>query len=165
MIQVSDRKFWHRRAALPALMGLLLLGLLSATLVLWLRATPGTDNAPVVLARQEALNFFTLDYQHPEQSFDKVLSLAADPFRAQYIAQRDALKNGLLAAKITMTAQVAENGTALEYRNSGDARVIVAVDTATAAPDGRRQTNRYRVRVRLVRGSNGWLVADLTQVG
>jgi hypothetical protein len=40
----------------------------------------------------------------------------------------------------------------------------LAFDVSTAIADGRTETNRYRVRVRLARTANGWLVADLTQV-
>jgi len=166
LLQRQRQRQWQRqrRWLLPATLGLLIVALLGTSWWLWRRSTAATDDAPMAVARVEAQNFFTLNYQHPDADLDRVLSLAADPFKAQYGAQRDAVAKGLVDKKLTLTAQVPENGTALEYRSGDSAQVLVAVDTTTTA-DGRSETNRYRVRVRLARGANGWLVADLTQVG
>jgi Mce-associated membrane protein len=150
---------------LPALLGVLIVALLGTSLWLWRRSTPASDDAPAAIARVEAQNFFTLNYLHPDADLDRVVSLATDPFKAQYSAQRDAVAKGLVEKKLTLTARVPDNGTALEYRNGDSAQVLVAVDATTATADGHSETNRYRVRVRLARTAAGWLVADLTQVG
>ena len=149
----------------PAVLGGLIVALLATSLWLWRRSTPATDDAPLAVARAEAQNFFTLSYQHPDADLDRVLSLATDPFKAQYGGQREAVAKGLVDKLLTLTAQVPDNGTALEYRNGDSAQVLVAVDATTATADGRTETNRYRVRVRLAKAASGWLVADLTQVG
>jgi Mce-associated membrane protein len=150
---------------LPAVLGVLIVALLGTSLWLWRRSTPAGDDAPAAVARAAAQNFFTLSYLHPDADLDRVLSLATDPFKTRYSAQRDAVAKGLVEKKLTLTAQVPDNGTALEYRNGDSAQVLVAVDATTATAAGNRETNRYRVRVRLARSVAGWLVADLTQVG
>jgi Mce-associated membrane protein len=155
----------RRHLLVPALLGVLIVALLGASLWLWRRSTPASDDAPVAVASAAAQDFFTLSYQHPDADLDRVLSLATDPFKARYGAQRDAVATGLVDKRVTLTAQVPANGTALEYRNGDSAQVLVAVNATTATADGRTETNRYRVRVRLARTASGWLVADLTQVG
>jgi len=155
----------RRRWLLPVMLGGLIVALLSTSLWLWHRSTPANDDAPVTVAKLAAQDFFTLNYLHPDADLDRVLSRTADPFKAQYSAQRDAVKQGLVDKKLTLTAKVPENGTALEYRSGDNAQVLVAVDATTATGDGHSETNRYRVRVRLACEANGWLVTDLTQVG
>jgi len=155
----------QRSWLLPAMLGVLIIALVGTSLWLWRRSAPAIDDAPVALARVEAQNFFTLSYRHPSADLDRVLSLASDPFKAQYSARRDAVARGLVGKKLTLTAHVPEHGTALEYRNGDRAQVLVAVDATTATPDGHRETNHYRVRVRLAKTATGWLVTDLTQVG
>jgi cytoskeletal protein RodZ len=149
----------------PSLLGVLIVALLGTSLWLWRRSTQASDDAPAAVARVEAQNFFTLNYLHPDADLDRVLSLATDPFKAQYSAQRAAVAKGLVEKRLTLTARVPDNGTALEYRNGDTAQVLVAVDATTATAAGQSGTNRYRVRVRLARTAAGWLVADLTQVG
>lgn len=154
-----------RAVLLPALLGVLLVGLVATSLWLWRRTVPPSDDAPVAVARQAAQNFFTLSFQHPDEDLDRVLRFATDPFKSQYAARREEIKRALVDKKLTLTARIPENGSALEYRHGNEARVLVAVDGKTVTVDGRSETNRYRVRVRLVHLPSGWLVSDLTQVG
>lgn len=150
---------------LPVLLGLVVVGLLATSLWMWRRAVPVHSDGAIAVARLEAENFFTLSYQRADQDVERVLGLATEPFRSEYAAQRDAVKSSLVDKRLTLAAEIPEAGAALEYQHASNAQVIVAVNATTTTADGRSETNRYRMRVHLVRANGGWLVSNLTQVG
>jgi Mce-associated membrane protein len=148
------------RARLPLLLVVVLVALLAASLVLWLGQRRSLDQGAAVAARQEALNFFGLDYRHADQDLDAVLSLATGDFKSEYAAKRDQLAKSLADKKVVMTAEVPSDGTALEFETDSAATVLVAVDVTTNAV-----TNRYRARIDLTKVDGTWLVSGVDQVG
>lgn len=153
-----------RRWLLPAGLGVILTVLLGTSAWLYW-GDPGVDESPVAVARQEAANFFTLDYSHADADLARVLDLAADPFKQQYAAQQAAVKGGLVDKKLTMSAAIPDNGTAIEYEHGDNAQVLVAVNATTRDVSGASQVNRYRVRVQLARSGGQWRVSQFNQVG
>lgn len=150
---------------LPTGLALVLAGLLAASGVLWMHDRERLNDAPVAVARQEALNFFSLDYRNAEADIDRVLSLATDPFRTEYAESRGNLTKSLRAKRLVVTATVPENGTALEYRSEDHAQVLVAVDTRTTVNGKRPDEQQYRARIELDEVDGTWLVSGVYQVG
>lgn len=157
-----------RHLLVPATLVVVLLALLATSAVLWLRRPGGVDQGALVAARQEAVNFFSLDYRHPDQDIDRVLAQATGSFKKQYAAKRSSLRQQIVARKVVLTATVPAEGAALEYLAGDRARVLVAVDVTTKvggkAGTGSEQT-RYRTRVGLHRVGDTWLINAVNQVG
>lgn len=170
-VQVGDgsrgRRFgWLRRPwVIPVTLAVVLVALLVTSAVIWLRGRETVDQGAVAVARQEAQNFFSLDYHHPDADLDRVLSLAADPFKKQYSDQRAAVKNSLVDKKLVVTATVPDDGAAVEYQHGDTAQVLVAVDAKTATDSGGTDDNRYRARINLAKTNGTWLVTGVNQVG
>lgn len=137
-----------------------LMALLAASAVLWFGQRSSLDEGATATARQETLNFFGLDYLHADKDLDAVIALATGSFKSEFAAQRDVLKASLVAKKVEMTADLPENGTAVEFESDSEAQVLVAVDVTTNGV-----TNRYRARVELDKVDGEWLVSGMEQVG
>lgn len=148
------------RRLVPMLLVAALVALLATSLVLWLGERRSLDDGAAVVARQEAMNFFSLDYRNAYEDLDAVLALATGDFKAEYAAQRDKLAESLAAQKVVMTAEVPENGTAIEFQADLRAAVLVAVDVTSGSA-----TSRYRARLHLTKVDNRWLVSGIDQVG
>lgn len=153
------------RWLLPALLSVVLTALLVASLLLWLNQRETLDEAPVTVARQEAQNFFSLDYRHADADIDRVLAVATDPFKKQYSDQRDTIKKSLTDKKLTVSATVPDNGAAIEYLKDDRAQVLVAVNAKTTAGSAGTDDNRYRARIQLTKVNGDWLVSGVNQVG
>jgi len=157
-----------RQLLIPATLVVVLVALLATSAVLWLRRPSGVDQAPLVAAQQEAVNFFSLDYRHAEQDIDRVLAQATGSFKKQYADKRSSLGQQLVAGKVTMTATVPDGGAALEYLHGDRARVLVAVDVTTkVGAKGAKgsEQSRYRTRVGLSKVGDTWLINAVNQVG
>jgi hypothetical protein len=148
----------------PAVLAAALVALLAASTWLWWDRRSEADPAAEVIARRQAINFFSLDYRHIDADLDRVLALSTGEFRKQYADQRDRVRQGVAKQKLVVTAEVPESGTALEYQHDDAAQVLVAVDATTS---GRtvKETNRYRVRLGLRKVDGQWLVSQINQVG
>jgi Mce-associated membrane protein len=157
------RRRWHR--VVPVMLSVVLVGLLAASGWLWWSGRQVLDDAPVAVARQEAQNFFSLSYHQAPADTARVLDLATGAFKQQYTAQQTSVQQGLISKALTLTAQVPDNGTAIEYEHGDSAQVLVAVNATTTTTDGKNQVNRYRVRVDLTREQDRWLVSAFNQVG
>ena len=120
-------------------------------------------------ARQEAVNFTTLDYRHLDRDLGRVLDGAGGSFKQQFQQQSDQLRQLVTANKAVSVGQVLDAG--LVSLDGDSARVLVVADsrvTNTGAPDG--QLRRYRMQLDLVRSADGptrgrWLTSDLQFVG
>src|SRR5579862_5555815 len=73
------------------------------------------DPGMLVAARQEATNFFSLDYRHASADVDKVLALATGTFKSQYAARRTEVVTGVTSKQLIVTAAIPQNGAAVEY--------------------------------------------------
>lgn len=120
-------------------------------------------------ARQEAVDFTTLDYRQLDRDLGRVLDGAGGSFKTQFQQQSEQLRQLVTANKAVSVGQVLDAG--LVSLDGDSARVLVVADsrvTNTGAPDG--QLRRYRMQLDLVRSTDGatrgrWLTSDLQFVG
>lgn len=141
-------------------LGAVLIALLITSAVLLLHAGPSTDPGMVVAAREEATNFFSLDYNRANADIDRVLALATGSFKTEYASKRDAILAGVAQKKLVVTSVIPQNGAAVEFVQGDRGQVLVAVDVTTGG-----SVQRYRTRVLLTRVDGHWLVSGLDQVG
>jgi hypothetical protein len=121
-------------------------------------------SAAAIAARTEAINFFTLDPTNIDQQISTILKLSTAPFTAQYQAKAAQVKKGVVDGKLTSSATVADDSTAVEYNTAATVVVIVAVDTTTKTTSGTTQTDRYRMRLTAKNVNGTWLVSSIEQV-
>lgn len=153
---------------IPAALAAPLAGLLATSAWLWWSGSGESEIDPsaTAVARQQVVNFFSLDHRHIDDDVDRVLALATGKFKQQYAKQRDRVEQGVGKQKLVVTAKVPDNGAALEYQHGDRARVLVAVDaTTTGEAKTKPKTNRYRVRLALLRVDGRWLVSEINQAG
>jgi Mce-associated membrane protein len=115
-------------------------------------------------ARQETVNFTTLDYRHLDRGLGRVLRGSTGDFREQFRAGTDNLTSLVTANKAVAKGDVLDAG--LVSSDSDSAVVLVVADstvTNTANPKGEQR--HYRLQLSLVRQKGHWLVSDLTFVG
>lgn len=115
-------------------------------------------------ARQQAVNFTTLDYRHLDRDLARVLTGSTGDFRKQFQAGVKDLTTLFTANKVVSTGEVLEAG--LVSSDSDSARVLVVADSTvvnTASPKGDKRHSR--IQLDLVRHGDRWLVSDLTFVG
>ncbi len=115
-------------------------------------------------ARQETVNFTTLDYRHLDRDLGRVLRGSTGDFRKQFQAGTKNLTQLVTANKAVAKGDVLDAG--LVSSDSDSAVVLVVADstvTNTASPKGEQR--HYRLQLSLVRQQGHWLVSDLTFVG
>lgn len=158
----------HRWLAkiIPATLAVMLAALVATSAWLWWDNRRDIDHAATVVARQQTINFFSLDHRHVDADLDRVMALATGRFKQQYAEQRDRVEQGVSEQKLVVTATVPDNGAALEYQYGDRAQVLVAVDATTKQPQAETtsKTNRYRVRLTLRHVDGQWLVSEINQV-
>jgi Mce-associated membrane protein len=129
-------------------------------------ATARDDRRTEVLhaARQQAINFTTLDYRHLDRDLGRVLAGSTGEFRKQFRAGIKDLTTLFTTNKVVSTGEVLEAG--LVSSDSDSARVLVVSDSTvvnTASPKGDKRHSR--IQLDLVHRDGHWLVSDLTFVG
>lgn len=171
----SKLPWWRANRVFTVLVGVAAAGLVVAVLLIVKSVISDDDDAhaapslpadagALVAARQEALNFFTLDYQHADENVEKVLALATGEFKEQYAAKRAELVAQIKKEKVVTTATIPEGGVAVEYVNGNQVQILVAVDVEQ--PSGVQVfAARNRARVVLVKVDGRWLVSGVNQVG
>ncbi len=115
-------------------------------------------------ARQQAVNFTTLDYRHLDRDLGRVLAGSPGDFRKQFQAGTENLTQLVTANKAVSKGEVLDAG--LVSSDADSARVLVVADssvTNTSSPKGEKR--HYRIQLDLVRHESTWLVSDLTFVG
>jgi len=115
-------------------------------------------------ARQEALNFISIDYRNFAQDTNNVLSGATGDFKQQFTDQSKTLQSLVTSNKAVSTGQVLQAGMVTSSPTS--ARVLVVADAKvanTAAPSG--QVRNYRLQMDLVEQNGQWLTSDIEFVG
>ncbi|GAA4116162.1 hypothetical protein GCM10022215_15650 [Nocardioides fonticola] len=147
-----------------------LLAALATLIVLTVRwrdttAGPRFAEAPTARAAEAASDFFDLDHRTLDADVDRFLALTTPDFASQYRRESADLRTAVEKRRLTMTPQVPQDATALEYLGTDVAQVLVGVDVTTTAAGGGSQDTRYRVRVRLERSGDQWRVSSLEQVG
>lgn len=157
------------RLVLFALLALTAVAALVATGMLAPRisaASARDDRRAEVLhvARQQTVNFTTLDYRHLDRDLGRVLAGSTGDFRKQFQAGTKNLTELVTANKAVSTGEVLDAG--LVSSDADSARVLVVADSNvvnTASPKGEKR--HYRIQLDLVRHQGSWLVSDLTFVG
>lgn len=170
----SALPWWRTNRVLATFVGIAGAGLVVAVLLIGksLVSEDEADSAvslpapagALVAAREEALNFFTLDYQHAEENVAKVLALATGDFKDQYAAKQTQLIAQITKEKVVTTAKIPDGGVAVEFVNGDQAQILVAVDVEQ--PSGVKVfAARNRARIVLVSVAGRWLVSGVNQVG
>ena len=150
---------------LPAVLAVVLAALLAASTVLWLQQRERLDPGAVAVAREQARNFFSLDYRHADKDVDRVLALATGKFKKEYAASRKDVVAAVEKKKLVVSATVPKDGAAVEYLHGDSAQVLVAADVTTQNSAGASDEVRYRTRIELDRVDGTWLVSGVNQVG
>jgi Mce-associated membrane protein len=128
------------------------------------RAIGERRQAVLAAARQEAVNFTTLDYRTLDRDLARVADGATGDFRTQFLGQGDQLRSLLTANRAVSTGQVLQAG--LVSDTAGTAEVLLAVDsrvTNTATPAG--AVRHYRIQLDLQLVSGRWRTSQLRFVG
>jgi Mce-associated membrane protein len=140
---------------------------LAATTTSRLAASTDRDQrrtAVLGAARQQAVNFTTLDYQHLDRDLRRVLRGSTGDFRSQFRSGTKDLSALVTENKATSQGEVLEAGIVSDDTDS--ARVLVVADsTVTNSADPKPQKRHYRMQLDLVREGSRWLVSDLQFVG
>jgi Mce-associated membrane protein len=152
---------WHR--ILRIVLGVALAAFIGTAAWLWWDDRASVDGGAVAVARQQAINFFSLDHRHIDDDLDRVLALSTGEFKDQYAKERDRIEKSATKRKVVITANVADDAVALEYQHGDRAQALVAID-AVAGGKNEPQTHRYRVRMNLRHVDGEWLVSDIKQV-
>lgn len=155
-----------------AVLGVVLAVLLVAIgWLVWDRVSSDDDadgssyDAAVAVARQEAVNFFGLDYEEADSSLDRVLNLATGDFADQYAAKRNDVRKNVVANKVAMTPTIPDEGASVEYVGDDEVWVLVAVTVDTTVGSSKPETTYNRARLKLTREHGDWLVYDFESVG
>ena len=156
----ASRRSW----VVPGALAVLVLALLATAFVLRPEGREA-DPGMLVAARQQAKNFFSLDYRHADDDVDRVLALSTGKFKREYASRRDEVIAGVSDKKLVVTASIPRGGAAVELVDGNRGQVLVAVDVSTGTLTGPTTQNRYRARLLLTRVDGRWLVSDLNQVG
>jgi Mce-associated membrane protein len=122
------------------------------------------DQDVLAAARQEALNFISIDYQNFDQDTQNVLSGATGDFKQQFSDESSTLKTLVNQNKAISSGQVLQAG--VVSSSASAARVLIVADATvanTAAPSG--QVRNYRLQMDLVDQNGQWLTSDIQFVG
>ena len=122
------------------------------------------DQDILAAARQEALNFVSIDYRNFDQDSKNVLAGATGDFKQQFTDETQTLKGLVTTNKAISSGQVLQAG--VVTANATNARVLVVADGTvanTAAPSG--QVRNYRLQMDLVNQGGTWLTSDIEFVG
>lgn len=118
----------------------------------------------VAAAKQLAINFVTVDYQHVDDDIARVRSGATGTFLQSYSSSVADLKKVLVQNKTVSRAERTEAALVSGDRDSAVVLVgVVAPTQNTSVPDGEKKT--YRMRLELRKASDAWKVENLEFVG
>lgn len=165
----SIPSWWRTSPALLVLVGVVVAGLIAGLVVVFTgfgddEKRPSQAGA-VVVARQAALEFFTLDYRDPEKSITSLLAISTGSFKAEYSSRQAQLVEQITKEKVLTEASVPDLGVAVEFFAGNDARVLVSIDVVQPSGVKVFPMPRNRVRVVLQRAGDRWLVSEVNQVG
>ena len=115
-------------------------------------------------ARQQAVNFTTLDHRHLDRDLGRVLAGSTGDFRQQFRKGTEDLSRLVTANQAVSEGEVLEAGIVSDDADS--ARVLVVADsTVTNSGTADPQRRHYRLQMDLVHREGRWLVSDLQFVG
>ena len=122
------------------------------------------DQAILHAARQEAVDFTTLDYRQLDRDLGRVLDGATGSFRSEFQSGTKDLRSVVVAYHTVSTGTVLSAG--LVSADADSARVLVVADSlVTNVKDTKGTPRHYRLQLDLVRQHGRWLTTDLQFVG
>jgi Mce-associated membrane protein len=128
------------------------------------RQAEQANAAALAAAKQLAVNFVTVDYQHVDADTARVEDGATGDFLKSYSSSMADLKKVLVANKTVSSVQRTEAAIVSGDRDSAVALVgVVAPTKNTAVPNGETKTYRMRLELRTV--GDEWKVENLEFVG
>jgi len=128
------------------------------------RQAEQANAAALAAAKQLAVNFVTVDYQHVDADTARVKEGATGDFLKSYSSSMADLKKVLVANKTVSSVQRTEAAIVSGDRDSAVALVgVVAPTKNTAVPNGETKTYRMRLELRTV--GDEWKVENLEFVG
>lgn len=162
---------------LNATLLVVVLGLVAATVLLWVKGpvvTPGQSQAEALsrqyvqvtkAARAETLAFLSVDYQNMDPLIAKVLAGATGSFKDQYDKAKVNIKASAQSSQAKTTSSIKAMG--LGEVQPDSAVVFVAVDSQVTnrLTKGVAQPRYYRLQLSMKRVSGRWLTSDLQFVG
>lgn len=148
---------------------LVLMALVVASVVLGLKvreasADEARREAVLRAARQEAVNFTTIDYRHLERDFGRVLEGATGEFEKEFSSGRGELEELLRKNETVSEGEVLEAG--IVNADDDSAKVLVVVDSEvrnTGEPQG--TVRHYRMQMDLVYEDGSWRTSSMAFVG
>lgn len=151
---------------LTGVLAVVLVALVVTTTLVWKDTQPREDDDGAVgVAEQAVRDFHGLDYRDPEAGIERILDVATGDFKKEFERDRPDLEKNLVKKKLTLTADIPDNGAALEYLSEEKAQVLIAVDVTTTAASGLSSKRLLRARVVLDWVDDEWLVSELHYVG
>jgi Mce-associated membrane protein len=160
--RVTPRLVWALAAI--ALLASLALGATKGRDWYAARQTEQANAAALAAAKQLAVNFVTVDYQHVDADTARVEDGATGDFLKSYSSSVADLKKVLVANKTVSSVQRTEAAIVSGDRDSAVVLVgVVAPTKNTAVPKGETKTYRMRLDLRLV--GDEWKVENLEFVG
>ena len=160
--RVTPRLVWGLAAL--ALLASLALGATKGREWYAARQTEQAHAAALAAAKQLAVNFVTVDYQHVDADTARVRAGATGDFLKSYSTSVADLKKVLVANKTQSTVKRTEAAIVTGDRDSAVALVgVVAPTKNTSVPKGETKTYRMRLDLRLV--GEQWKVENLEFVG
>jgi len=160
--RVTPRVVWA--VAVLALLASLALGATKGRDWYAARQAEQANAAALAAAKQLAVNFVTVDYQHVDADTARVKAGATGDFLKSYSSSMAELTKVLVANKTVSSVQRTEAAIVSGDRDSAVALVgVVAPTRNTAVPNGETKTYRMRLELRTVGGE--WKVENLEFVG
>ena len=160
----------RRRALLPALLGLLLLGLVAGIgwTVLDARAADRRDDArqaALQLARQQAVNLTTISHETADRDLGRIIAAATGTLKTQFESQRKTFPDVLRREKSVSTGRVLAAGVREQNGDTVDALVAVDATVRNTASGAAGVVKHYRMDMRLIRIDGRWLVSAVAFAG
>jgi Mce-associated membrane protein len=160
--RVTPRMVWALAAV--ALLASLALGATKGREWYAARQAQQANAAALAAAKQLAVNFVTVDYQHVDADTARVKGGATGDFLKSYSSSMADLKKVLVANKTVSSVERTEAAIVSGDRDSAVALVgVVAPTKNTAVPNGETKTYRMRLELRTV--GDEWKVENLEFVG
>jgi Mce-associated membrane protein len=160
--RITPRLVWALAAL--ALLASLALGATKGREWYAARQAEQANAAALAAAKQLAVNFVTVDYQHVDADTARVKDGATGDFLKSYSSSMADLKKVLVANKTVSSVKRTE---AAIVSGDGDSAValvgVVAPTKNTAVPNGETKTYRMRLELRTV--GDEWKVENLEFVG
>lgn len=152
-------------AILATVLAVAIVGLATASVLLGLRVyekrqAEAAREAAVAAARQEMVNFLSLDHRTLDRDLDRVLQGATGEFKDMMGSGSSKVQDVMKEAKSSSEGEVLSAGIISIDKDS--AEVLVVADATVRSDNTKKPTSRhYRAQLTLERHDGRWLVSNL----